>query len=323
MTRLSDLFKQGAGQEWKLLHVRHVLSSGNAAGTFTSGSYQTRPLNTVETNEISGASLSSNQITLPAGTYYFEGFADAYNVDTNKLKLYNVTDTADVIIGLVSYVSNVDQQPAVISGMFTLSSTKTLEVQHRCSTTRSSDGYGFNATYGDSEVYADFRFWRKDESRVLPVNAPLLHVEDQKTSGTQGGTATSGSWFTRTLNTVVTNEIPDASLSTNQITLPAGKYYVDISVPGYRNTQYNIRLRNITDSTNDLNGTSEYSVNTYNVANRSFMSGILEITEQKVFEVQHRCQTTQTGNGLGVSTGVVFTVDHEVYSVVKIWKLSS
>ena len=54
--------------ESALLHVRDEKSNGTAGGGFTSGSFQTRTLNTVMTNEISGASLASNQITLPSGT---------------------------------------------------------------------------------------------------------------------------------------------------------------------------------------------------------------------------------------------------------------
>ena len=40
-----------------------------AGGSSTAGSWQTRPLNTTDYNDISGAYLSSNQIFLPAGRY--------------------------------------------------------------------------------------------------------------------------------------------------------------------------------------------------------------------------------------------------------------
>jgi len=54
----------------QLFHVRDEKSNGVAGGNFTNGAWQTRTLNTSMTNEISGASLSSNQITLPSGTYF-------------------------------------------------------------------------------------------------------------------------------------------------------------------------------------------------------------------------------------------------------------
>jgi hypothetical protein len=56
--------------ESALLHVRDEKSNGTAGGGSTSGSYETRTLNTVMTNEVSGASLTSNQIILPSGTYF-------------------------------------------------------------------------------------------------------------------------------------------------------------------------------------------------------------------------------------------------------------
>ena len=70
MTQLSQLFGGVAvGQKTKLLHMRDEKANGTQGGTFTSGSWYTRDLNTVVTNEINGASLSSNQFTLPAGDY--------------------------------------------------------------------------------------------------------------------------------------------------------------------------------------------------------------------------------------------------------------
>ena len=69
--------------ESQLFHVRDEKSSGTSGGNFSSGSYVTRTLNTSLTNEISGASLSSNQITLPSGTYYIQASCMASTVNTN------------------------------------------------------------------------------------------------------------------------------------------------------------------------------------------------------------------------------------------------
>ena len=73
-----------------------------------------------------------------------------------------------------------------------------------------------------------------------------------KEQGTQGGAFTAGAWQTRDLNTVLTNTITGASLTANQITLPAGKYYVEASAPctGRANLEivHVTRLHNITDT---------------------------------------------------------------------------
>lgn len=51
---------------------------------------------------------------------------------------------------------------------------------------------------------------------------PVAVIQDQKSSGTDGGTFTSGAWRTRTLNTTVLNTIGAGfSLSSNQFTLAA------------------------------------------------------------------------------------------------------
>ena len=148
----------------------------------------------------------------------------------------------------------------------------------------------------------------------------ILHVQDQKTAGTNGGTFTSGAWQTRDLNTVLTNTITGASLATNQVTLPSGTYKITASSPAYSIAGHMIRLYNITDSALELEGSSEYAA-VGSVGNRSLLSGIFTITGTKVFEIQHQCQTSGGGNSLGVQT--VFTTDHETYTDVFIEKIGS
>jgi hypothetical protein len=148
--------------ESQLLHVRDEKSSGTAAGTATSGSFETRTLNTVMTNEISGASLASNQITLPAGTYYINAKAPCRNVDGHKIKLRNTTDSSDTLIG-----TNAQSQAAgyiltqsFISGRFTIASEKVFEIQHRVEATQATYGFGNAITFGVVEVYTDVQIWK-------------------------------------------------------------------------------------------------------------------------------------------------------------------
>ncbi len=140
-----------------LLHIQDQKSSGTDGGTFTSGSWQTRDLNTTLTNEITGASLSSNQITLPAGTYYVRAHAASFSNQENKVKIRNTTDSTDVLIGSTSYgsSSNGGFSFSEVRGRFTLASTKTIELQHRCSTTKSTNGFGRACGYSVVEVYSD------------------------------------------------------------------------------------------------------------------------------------------------------------------------
>lgn len=146
----------------QMLYVREEQSSGTNAGTFTSGAWRTRVLNTSKVNTISGASLASNQITLPAGTYWIEASAPAYQTNGHLLKLYNTTTAADVIIGTGGFSPNgvtTSDTRAFVVGQFVLTSASVLELQHRCTTTSTTLGLGIAVSHG-TEVYADVVIWR-------------------------------------------------------------------------------------------------------------------------------------------------------------------
>lgn len=140
----------------QILHVRDEKSSGTAGGTFTAGAWQTRVLNTVLTNTITGASLGSNQITLPAGAYRVVAFAIATTVDHHSLRVQNITDAATTIQGTMqrSWTNSADSNLAQLMGYFVLASSKTFELQHRCTSSRSTDGFGSAGGFGP-EIYAD------------------------------------------------------------------------------------------------------------------------------------------------------------------------
>jgi hypothetical protein len=147
----------------ELLHVRDEKAAATAGGGFTSGAWQTRTLNTVKTNEISGASLSSNQITLPSGTYHIIAKALAHKVNFNKLKLRNITDSSDIMFGFtgMEHDGADSEGKALLDGRFTISAQKVIELQHRCSATRATDGFGRSESLDSSiEVFADVQIWK-------------------------------------------------------------------------------------------------------------------------------------------------------------------
>jgi hypothetical protein len=145
--------------ESALLHVRDEKSSGTGGGNISTGSFITRTLNTVMTNEISGASLTSNQIILPSGTYYINARAPAYNVDEHKLKLRNITDSSDTIIGSSEQNADLDYDSAFLTGRFTITAEKTFELQHRFGFD-AANGFGLACSFSVVEVYADVQIWK-------------------------------------------------------------------------------------------------------------------------------------------------------------------
>ena len=123
---------------------RDEKGAGTAGGSFTSGAWRTRDINSTQINNITGASIASNQITLAAGTYYVWATTPAYAVNRYSGRLQNITDSTTTLISTTGFAQVTD--PAVlnifITGQFTIASSKTFEVQNRCSDTKNGDGYG-------------------------------------------------------------------------------------------------------------------------------------------------------------------------------------
>lgn len=140
-----------------VLHIQGQQASGDA-GTFTSGAWQTRVLNTVLKNTIGGASLGSNQITLPAGVYQVEASAPAFNCRSHQARFYNVTDAADSLIGTSEFCTNTSgnqtQTKSRVIGEITITTQKVFELRHRCTNTAASNGLGVNCGFG-LEVYCE------------------------------------------------------------------------------------------------------------------------------------------------------------------------
>lgn len=143
------------------LHVQDYKSPGNNGGTFTSGAERTRDLNTIIVNTITGASLSSNQITLPAGTYLIQAVAPAYKVDFHKLLWRNITDSTTLVQGTSALSGSGDDNitHSFYSYKFTIAAPKVFELRHWCSNTVANWGFG-RATNFFNEVYADVKIWK-------------------------------------------------------------------------------------------------------------------------------------------------------------------
>ena len=156
------------------------------------------------------------------------------------------------------------------------------------------------------------------ETGSSAATSQIMIVRDEKSNGTSGGTFTSGAWRTRDLNDVTKNTIAGASLASDRITLPAGTYRIIASAPGAQVSNHKIKLANITDTSDQLMGTSSRSAPADNTQTRSFIDDIFTIAAQKVFEIQHRSASTQSSTGLGVSSS--FSVV-EIYTMITIEKI--
>ena len=130
-------------------------SSTTAGGTFTSGAWRTRDLNTEISDPDGIVSISNNQFTLAAGTYLIKASAPGHRVNAHMIRLYNDTDSATVVHGTSEWSHNsyATTTRSFLSTRFTISGTKVFEIQHRCSTTYNTIGYGRVSTFGNTETF--------------------------------------------------------------------------------------------------------------------------------------------------------------------------
>lgn len=151
---------------WKnTVYIKDVKAAATSGGTFTSGAWRTRDLNTLENPfSVSWVSLNTNQFTLDPGTYEFEATAPAIAVDGHKAKLRNITAGSDTIIGQpaasLNSAGDHTNSISIVKGIFTIGSTTVFELQHQCSTTRATNGFGFPAGFSVSEVYSQVKISR-------------------------------------------------------------------------------------------------------------------------------------------------------------------
>jgi hypothetical protein len=115
--------------ESQLLHITSAPQN-----TSTTGSWTKLGIDTVRTNEVSGASLSSSVITLPAGTYFSMSTVQFYRTADYNARLRNVSDGIDLIIGSGGHTweqPNDAVTPAAhLNGRFTLAAQKNVELQY-------------------------------------------------------------------------------------------------------------------------------------------------------------------------------------------------
>ena len=151
------------------------------------------------------------------------------------------------------------------------------------------------------------------------IDIPYIEIRDEKAAGTAGGGFTSGVWQTRTLNTEHADTGSHASVASNQITLAAGTYEVDITCPAAVVGTHQAMLYNVTDSATTLIGHSAQTATGSTVITHARITGRFTIASQKVFEIRHRCTTTKATDGMGIAANFGET---EIYTVARFWKVA-
>jgi hypothetical protein len=134
----------GAGNPISVAIIADQKASGTDGGTFSSGAWRTRDLNTEIADDDSIVSINSNQFTLAAGTYFINFRATAFRCDNHVAKLYNVTGSADIAFGMATQSADGDIATSVSEGacVHTITSNNTYEIQHRTNEGENTNGFG-------------------------------------------------------------------------------------------------------------------------------------------------------------------------------------
>lgn len=143
------------GVKYALIVLKDIKAGGTDGGTFTSGAWQTRTLNTEEVDTKNLCTLSANQFVFEAGTYELEAYSAGYRCDGHQLRLYNVTGATTIAAGTPERSDAADASItyAKLYCRFTIAAGQSLEIQHRCQTTKASDGFGRGINFGESLVF--------------------------------------------------------------------------------------------------------------------------------------------------------------------------
>lgn len=147
-----------------------------------------------------------------------------------------------------------------------------------------------------------------------------VNLRDEKSSGTDGGTATTTTWTDSTINTLDNpNGYGWISLSSNQFTLKPGTYEIIAWKTFYRTDGAEIRLYSVTGSAVSQQGNPVISNNSASTGSvKSTVEKSLTISGDTTFKIQYYVETSNSGHDLGraMSLGT-----DEIYLNIQVRKL--
>jgi len=139
-------------------------TQNTAGGTYTNGAWRTHDLQTEIADPDGIVSISTNQFTLAAGTYFIKWTMVLGPVLLAQSRLYNITDTAVSQIGTVTgmYPAGYGTSGSSISGIarVTIAGSKAFEIQLRGSDTASTTGFGYAANFS-TEQYCTVEIFKE------------------------------------------------------------------------------------------------------------------------------------------------------------------
>lgn len=160
-------------------YARVQFRTYSQGGTFNSGGWKQRSLNTIAENGLN-MQLANNRFILPSGKYYVTGWAACHQVRTNQVRIYNTTEAEVSLLGpalcaakYTNYTAQSNNFLSPIQGYITLTTQSALLIQHKCMYGRPRNGFGavgpgsphntkFQSDFGDAATLVDLEIWKVD-----------------------------------------------------------------------------------------------------------------------------------------------------------------
>lgn len=145
--------------------IADVKANDVDGGTFTTGAWRTRDLNTELADPDGIVSISSNQFTLQAGSYLIEAQAPAFQANRHMIKLYQTSGTpADIAFGTSEYANSTysGQTCSFLKVRVTISSATTYEIRHQTMNNRDTLGFGVGSDFAsNTELYTIVKIFKE------------------------------------------------------------------------------------------------------------------------------------------------------------------
>ena len=140
--------------------------STTAGGTFTSGAWRTRDLNTkiADPDNIVTIPASNDQFTLQAGSYLIEANAPGYHVNRHTLRIQNITAGTTVQVGQTVYANatNTVANNSFVVARVTITGSTVFEIQHRSQSNHANNGMGVQTEInGVDSIYTTVKIYKE------------------------------------------------------------------------------------------------------------------------------------------------------------------
>jgi hypothetical protein len=144
----------GSGLYTSIAILTDTKTDGTAGGASSAATWNARDLNTEDYDPDGIVTISSNQFTPISGDYIIHVLAPANESGTHRLRLYNVTGTSQVALGINSHAATSGvQSAAILKASFTANGTDAYRIDHFTAAGKGTNGLGIPTSDTNTEMY--------------------------------------------------------------------------------------------------------------------------------------------------------------------------